>query len=226
MAITEINKRVIITQGFGLCMNPECKQYLLKSFSEDKMEIFVGEFAHINSKALNGPRANNLRNDLDEPQNVLLLCGSCHKMIDQNTREFNVEKLLSWKNNVKNNLLKKFDIPIFESRDKLRKRFENYIYENKVIFQNYGPASSGNLDIFTRKKEKWDEKCINTIIPNNNQIILLLDANITLLKNDEIMLLAKFKLHANGLIANKISKSLDPYAPLFPKEFENILGGN
>lgn len=64
--------------------------------AESGKDIVVGEEAHIISERINGPRHKNLEN-YDTYDNLILLCPTHHSIIDKNSEDYSVEKLISIK---------------------------------------------------------------------------------------------------------------------------------
>jgi hypothetical protein len=61
---------------------------------------------------------------------------------------------------------------------------------------------------------------LDTIVPNNQEIINLIEANIELLSPDELATFVTFKAHAGAFEANQYQR-LDGY-PRFPERFGQL----
>ena len=82
-----------------MCSHPECKIRLVMEGAGDDMSVAVGEAAHIVARADGGPRgdvpiADWRRNGYD---NLILLCGHHHTIVDRQFRQYSVEDLRGWK---------------------------------------------------------------------------------------------------------------------------------
>lgn len=87
-------KRLFALSG-GECANPTCSNKLM---SKDYTTM-LGEICHIEAAKPDGPRYNPDQTD-DERRgfdNLILLCESCHKEIDNNEAKYPVELLKKWK---------------------------------------------------------------------------------------------------------------------------------
>lgn len=89
-------KRLFVLSGCE-CANPFCNNKLI---AKDYTSI-LGEICHIEAASPDGPRYNPNQTD-DERRgfdNLILLCESCHKIIDNKTneRQYPVELLQKWK---------------------------------------------------------------------------------------------------------------------------------
>ena len=75
------------------CANPDCQRELIKDGTQ------LGEIAHICAASPNGPRYDASMTD-DERRdyaNLILLCGDCNKIIDENPKKYPVGLLREWK---------------------------------------------------------------------------------------------------------------------------------
>ena len=80
----------------GFCQNPSCNRNLFILFDDN--EIHIAEIAHIIS-VNEGARKNNKltaeeKGDFD---NLILLCPTCHTIIDKAEETFPVDLILRWK---------------------------------------------------------------------------------------------------------------------------------
>lgn len=78
------------------CAFSECKQELI---TEDR--VIVADICHIEGEKENSPRYNSERRpeELDDFPNLILMCKTHHKIIDDNEGKFSVDELLRIKNN-------------------------------------------------------------------------------------------------------------------------------
>ncbi len=78
------------------CAFPECRTDLTADGDLDT----IGEMAHIIAKKPDGPRGRKTYNgdDIDGYENRILLCPNHHSIIDNNPKEWSVDKLKTIKN--------------------------------------------------------------------------------------------------------------------------------
>lgn len=77
------------------CANPYCNKFLVEQ------DVILGEICHIEAAEENGPRFNKESDDEYRRSfsNLLLLCESCHKIIDTKIDEYTSPTLIQWKKN-------------------------------------------------------------------------------------------------------------------------------
>lgn len=82
----------------GRCEFPGCPNYLL-SHPLTKRGLNHGEVAHIVAFSRKGPRGNISKRPahINSVDNLMLLCGSCHKLVDQRRTEFPIQLLRKYK---------------------------------------------------------------------------------------------------------------------------------
>jgi hypothetical protein len=81
------------------CAEPSCTNPIIVSSTEDSEAVVVGQICHIYAAADNGPRGkpgltDEDRNALD---NLILLCGHHHPLVDKQWETFTAETLKGWK---------------------------------------------------------------------------------------------------------------------------------
>jgi len=99
MAVSECNKRVILTRSGNNCAFSGCDQILVKEKTGKDPHVLVAEIAHISGEKEGSSRydltiSDNERND---PDNLIVLCPNHHTIIDKQPEEYTVEKLLRMK---------------------------------------------------------------------------------------------------------------------------------
>ncbi|MCH7778233.1 MAG: hypothetical protein IH878_17140 [Gemmatimonadetes bacterium] len=177
------------------------------------------------AKSPSGPRTSHKlpRAQRDEYDNIILLCPSCHALIDKNPKEYSVEMLQSWKARHEAKVISCFVVPVFENRAGLRAEVKALLRRNKALFDTYGPYSTQNDNPLDDRAETWQRMARTKIIPNNRQLVQLLLKNAHLLKTSERQIMEAFRLHAEALEYNHLSGDKTSDAPLFPIEMSKIL---
>lgn len=96
--------------------------------------------------------------------------------------------------------------------------------ENEAIFSTYGPTEINTENICSEYKLVWEKEVIDTIIPNGEKIIGLLESNQDILLDSEKVIVETYKQHINGLRQNHLgTKRFIMDAPRFPVEILTIL---
>ena len=82
----------------GFCQKPECNREVVVELISGKCAT-LGEMAHIVAAAEDGPRSDA---DADEDalvhvDNLILLCPTCHTLVDKYPEQFGSEEIVGWK---------------------------------------------------------------------------------------------------------------------------------
>lgn len=99
MAVTDRTKHALFARSGNLCAFPSCNTKLVQEKTEKDPHSIVGNICHIKGKKPDAPRydpdmSDEERDDID---NLILLCATHHKLIDDQPGEYTVEKLNSIK---------------------------------------------------------------------------------------------------------------------------------
>lgn len=94
------DQRRLWVYSHGLCSNPTCRRRLLLEPTDQDPANTTGYAAHIVAHSLDGPRGEGELpiEDRDAYENMILLCGDCHRMIDGQPNTYTVAMLKKWKN--------------------------------------------------------------------------------------------------------------------------------
>lgn len=184
----------------------------------------IDELAHIIGQQKHGPRGDN---DLplsqrDEFDNLIVLCPTCHTMVDKDPQAYPAELLKKWKTEHVNSIKNIMVAPKFQSREKARNAVLPLLEENKMIFDTYGPYSEKATLAQWDTESMWRHMSLEKIIPNNRKIEALISNNRHLMTSEEIVVYNKFKLHREGFEYNKISGDVNKAVTTFPIELNNI----
>lgn len=225
MAIAEKVKRKLWAASGGFCVKPDCHAELFSFFENGELSN-IEELAHIIGQKIDGPRGNDEMplNERDEFENIVLLCPTCHRLVDKNPRIFPASMIIEWKQNHLQSIKSLFTGQKFKTREEIRNYLEPLFSENKLIFNTYGPYSQ-NAKVDPLSTElMWNRLAIQKILPNNRKIENTIEINKHLLSGNEYDKFIKFKLHREGFEYNKISGDVNATVPTFPENFERIFG--
>lgn len=90
-------KMILFAKSGGRCQFEGCNKYLLRDDITSE-ELNDANIAHIVASSSNGPRgACNSHELSDDINNLMLLCKTHHKLVDDNPEEYTVEKLTEMK---------------------------------------------------------------------------------------------------------------------------------
>lgn len=91
----------------SICSMPNCRKYLVSDESETDDPTLIGEECHIVARKNDGPRGESelTTDQRDEYENLILMCASCHKIIDDQVSLYSIDNLkriksehISWVN--------------------------------------------------------------------------------------------------------------------------------
>ncbi len=224
MSIEAKTKRLILARSGGFCGNPGCNADLFPLFGSNKITN-IEQLAHIIGQSEKGPRGDEKlkienRDDFD---NIILLCPNCHQKIDQFPQLFPFLTIRKWKKEHEKRIRELFVIPRFETRAVARKVVEKLLRTNKAVFDTYGPDSIKAEENFLEVEKIWEQKSIDTIIPNNRNIYTLLERNYDLLSEAEKDLFEEWKQHKESFEYNKLSGDKTSAIVIYPETFDRIL---
>ena len=222
--------RKLWAQCGGFCQNPSCSKYLFAEVEDDVVSL--ANVAHIIGHGKSDPRSEHELADYidkDGLANLIMLCLECHKIVDELENKFSVERMQAWKaaHGMKINSL--FAFPQICNERELLEQVNELLTENRVIFEEYGPFSEqalwgGSGDALTI----WRRRCLDTILPNNQRIVGLIEAN---KRNfpypwEVYRQMMGYKLHADSFRDNcLLEKKVSDYK-LFPREFDDFIKQN
>jgi HNH endonuclease len=217
MAISEADGKLLWGRAAGICSNPTCRADLtailqgLKSYN-------VGEMAHIIARSEDGPRGAS-GGDSDQYANLVLLCPTCHRHIDKSPDgTYTIEQLHQWKRDHESAIRLRMSEVVYEKLSELKGKVAMLLMENNMIWEQCGPQSKvAQEDPGSNAYKIWNLRKLDTVIPNNQKITNMIEANIKLLDVDDYKVFLLFKNHATSFEANQYCR-VSSYA-LFPTDF-------
>ena len=219
---TKVQRKLLAASG-GFCGNPSCHRNLFDFFETGEVKS-IEELAHIIGQKEKGPRGDDELplSERDEFENIILLCPTCHTIVDKNEHLFPKETIRKWKREHQDSIEELFVTPKFNSREDARKYVRPLLMENKADFDKFGPFSENAVNDPMATELEWERQSIQRIIPNNRKIESAITQCLDLLTDEEERLFVQFKLHREGFEYNKLSGDVNAMVPTFPIGFENI----
>ena len=224
MAIPDRTKRLLWSRSGGYCQNPECTRELF-AFFENGNVVSLGELAHVIGESKQGPRGkgNLSQSRRDGHENIILLCPTCHTLIDKNPERFSTDVLYEWKRCHENRIRRSFVVPVYDNRHRLAIEVHSLLRRNRAIFGQYGPSSRDSENPLSDSASVWRRHVLSDVIPNNRRVADLLNVNEHLLTKREKATVDRFLLHQQAFEYNHVSGNKTAAAPLFPEEMNSIL---
>lgn len=210
------------SESGGHCQNPACRADL-HGFVD---RTHIGELAHIIPASTEGPRADEgpelTEGERAQPENVAVLCPTCHTMVDKAPADYPAETLRGWKRHSQQARALAHGTPRFASRLEAREFIEGLLGANRAVFDLYGPLDEVFDDT---RAEQWRRHVKDTIIPNNRTLLRVLQLNRGLLTNAEKMTSDMFAVHVQELEERHLEGNWTPGSTKFPTDMESILDG-
>lgn len=218
---SSITKLRLFADSGGYCSNPACLTEIFLCLGDGA--IHIGEIAHVISAGDNGPRTNAelTPEERSRYDNLILLCPTCHTVVDKAEQHYPLELLLDWKNNHKRTIAEVFGTREYRSREEVRKAIEPLLDENHFIFQKYGPLTDERFNPESEMPRQWLRKIRTKIIPNNRRILALCEVNRCYLSDNERNLLLAFSQHLDDFEAKHLNGAEDN-GQRFPDGFGSI----
>lgn len=218
------NARQLWSQSGGFCQNPSCNKPLFVSVLNDS--ISIANVAHIIGHGVAGPRSDHQLAeyiDKDGLENLIMLCLECHKVIDEIEESFPVEEIQKWKVSHANKISALFAIPQIMDETELLAEINNLLDENGLLFRECGPYSPNVIGGLGGDGLKiWKKRCLDTIIPNNQRIIALIEGN---KRNfpypwDVYTRMLEYKIHSDAFQDNCLTDQKVNDYKLFPRSLD------
>lgn len=219
MAISADVERMLLARSGGFCGNPTCRADLFPEVPGGKVAT-LQELAHIIPQSDAGPRGDEAipGSERDEYGNIVLLCPNCHTLVDKMklSETYDADLLREWKAQQERRIRDSVNVPRLESREELFSRIRALLRENRAYWERYGPDSPAADHPLSEASDTWVRNIRLVMIPNNWQILALAQENEDHLAEDELRVLADFKVHADAFSRRHLEGEIDPHAPRFP----------
>ncbi|MNN35225.1 hypothetical protein D3C81_1490710 [compost metagenome] len=164
----------------------------------------IAEMAHVIPHGEKGPRHDERPSgefEVDAFENLLLLCPTCHTIVDKNSAAYSRSTLLEWKNNHLAALAQKQGIRTYDDRAGGRSAVVGAMAENKAIWDELAPFEGANADLDPESAaaKTWSHRMRNVILPNHFRIQAIVKANLQHMTGVELATFARYQEHVRGL---------------------------
>lgn len=223
--ISPETKLRLFSESAGHCQRPDCLVLLFPA--EMGGDKHIAEMAHVIPHGETGPRHEErpvIDFLPDSFENLILLCPTCHTIVDKDPDGYSRATLLGWKRNHLVALTKKQGIHIYDERGQVRNAISAPMNENKAIWKEFAPIDGSNFE-FNPESETaitWEHRMRGVILPNHFRIQAIIKANMHHLTAAERSIFAQYEEHVRGLSERHIC-GVACTAILFPNEMEWIL---
>jgi hypothetical protein len=207
----------------GYCQNPGCQRDLFLDTGSKR--IHIAEMAHVFAATDDGPRANTRLSEKERGafDNLILLCPSCHTLIDKAEVDFPPHLLAAWKRDSKAQLAKIFGARPLATRDEVLGAIRPLLRENKAIFDEYNPNREYKDDPESEMARLWQGNMRSRIIPNSRRILAILDANSSHMTESEETTLELFRQHVHETEARHLTDIVEGFQRRFPLEMLHMM---
>jgi hypothetical protein len=220
---SDLTRLRLFADSGGFCQNPKCLRPLFIDAGGQKLHI--GEMAHIFAATERGPRTMPTLSTEDRGayENLILLCPSCHTIIDKAEDAYSDRMIQDWKEQHKARIAVAFGATFYPDRRTARQAIEPFLTENRAIFETYGPNQDYRVDPESDMALVWQRKVLSHILPNNHKLLAILDANRAHLTGAEREILERFRQHVDDLEHRHIAGRTASVGTTFPDGMGRLL---
>lgn len=206
----------------GFCQNPGCYDNLF--VDTGTQNVHIAEIAHIFAASDDGPRPDPNLSEADRGsyKNLILLCPSCHTIIDKASSDFPDVLVTGWKRDHIERIKAAFGAVVYGTRSAARDAIAPTILENYAIFTDYGPDNEYSSNPESELADVWRRKVLSRVLPNNRKILAILDVNRLLLRKDEAITLEHFRQHVEEMEARHLGMGVRAVGRRYPKQMSNM----
>tara|TARA_R110000850_G_scaffold215758_5_gene341330 strand:+ start:839 stop:1531 length:693 start_codon:yes stop_codon:yes gene_type:complete len=214
----------LFSKAAGHCQRPECLQPLFPA--EMGGDKHIAEMAHVIPHGETGPRHEERpigEFKVDSYENLILLCPSCHRIIDKDPDGYSWGTLLGWKINHIAALAQKQGICAYDERRQVRNAVVDAMSENKAVWKVFAPSDGSKFeyDPESEAAKTWLHRMRGVILPNHFRIQAIIKANLHHMTEDERQTFARYQEHIRGLSERHVC-GVAGGAIRYPSEMDEI----
>ncbi|MTC77209.1 HNH endonuclease [Providencia sp. wls1916] len=223
-SIPNETKLRLFSASSGYCQKPDCLKPLFPA--EIGGDKHIAEMAHVIPHGQAGPRHEERPNEEFEAdlfENLILLCPTCHTIIDKAPDSFPRSMILDWKSNHLVALAYKQGIIRYENRIQAREAVIAAMDENKAIWKELAPVdgTSSEFNPESETAQIWAQRMKSVILPNHFRIQAIINMNVCHLTVEERETFAQYKEHVRGLSERHVCR-ISGRAIRYPQDMDGI----
>jgi hypothetical protein len=213
--------RMLYAYSGGVCAR--CRESLFAT--ADSKPVTIADMAHIIAASPEGPRGSGALSEDQraEFENLMLLCPSCHRLVDQAPESYPASILRRWKDEVQDRVISAVAIQKFRTRAQVRATILPMLRTNRAIWAKYGPDVRTHDDPAGDGASIWRRKVRETILPNNMLVLAALDINTELLQSDELDIVEELRMHVDDLTARHLNGVIEAGGSRFPVRIDILV---
>lgn len=208
----------------GFCQKPDCLKALFLDLGAQNLHI--GEMAHIVAAADEGPRAGPTLSTEERGAyaNLLLLCPTCHTIVDRAPLQYPDQDLIGWKQQHRERIARLFGAVEYVDRASARRAITPILDESSFVFRTWGPDQDYRYNPESELADVWRSKVLSVILPNNRKLLNILDTNRRHLTATERQVLEAFRQHVGDLERRHLGDERGRVGSRFPEGMNALLG--
>ena len=200
--ISTETKLRLFSEAAGHCQRRECLQPLYPA--EMGGDKHIAEMAHVIPHGEMGPRHEERpagEFEADSFENLILLCPTCHTIIDKDPDGYSRGTLLGWKSDHLAALANKQGIRAYDERHQVRDAVIAAMAENKAVWEEFAPSDRSNFEYNPESEAAmtWVQRMRGVILPNHFRILAIGKANQRHMTEGERQTFARYQEHVRGL---------------------------
>ena len=200
--ISTETKLRLFSDSAGHCQRPDCLQPLFPN--EMGGDKHIAEMAHVIPHGESGPRHEERPAgafEVDSFENLILLCPTCHTIIDKDPDGYSRTTLIGWKRSHLVALAFRQGIRTYDERSQVRSAITVSMAENRAIWREFAPADglSCEYDPESELAKTWEQRVRGVILPNHFRIQAIIKANLNHMTDAELEIFARYQEHVRGL---------------------------
>ncbi|WP_296252040.1 HNH endonuclease [uncultured Stenotrophomonas sp.] len=200
--ISTETKLRLFSEAAGHCQRRECLQPLYPA--EMGGDKHIAEMAHVIPHGEMGPRHEERpagEFEADSFENLILLCPTCHTIIDKDPDGYSRGTLLGWKSDHLAALANKQGIRAYDERRQVRDAVIAAMAENKAVWEEFAPSDRSNFEYNPESEAAmtWVQRMRGVILPNHFRILAIGKANQRHMTEGERQTFARYQEHVRGL---------------------------
>ena len=147
----------------GFCQKPDCQRTLF--VDTGRTNLHIGEMAHVFAASDRGPRADSALSNQERSayENLILLCPSCHAIVDKVPDEYPDILMNRWKRRHIELISEVFGAVRYSNRRTAREAIEPLLSANLSIFAEYGPNNEYKYNPESEWANVWQRKVLSQI---------------------------------------------------------------